>query len=667
MDELIAVSACAFRGDLLSVAKTHIAAYGISSFVLTYFVICDTIIKISNSICFGNYCRRMNALGRCPVKDGWKSMKKCDKCGYENRDAAKFCNDCGAPLAKKTDGNETPSVCPACGAIPVNGATFCGVCGRKLDEVAPNSSACIECGFVNEKDSAFCGRCGAPLLGNNAAPASTQNAEPAPEANANSHAEGNGKPRGGMIAVAKTRTMEFESKHHVIINSLVAVFAIIVLFVALFAPIKLRLNVTALVPSSDWSDSASGSNITEVEYIEVEQQFWDVFAALGYINLDESDYNDVEKLYDLAHEYNNCLAEARAEFNDWKLEHPNATEYRARNKFADILEDELSDVNILACMLAVTTEWYPIYDFIGEGAVAVIKAAHTNVIVTLIQNILVVMLCLAVAVTALVFMIRAFLGMYNKRTDVKLFKFLGAVLIVSGIGVISSMVSPLTEVNGVMFGLALFTAIANLICGAAKSVISGNGIINTVKRAAIALALLIAFFALCGELVKITSVLRYESTKTVQYATLPVGGVLCELISAFYLVKYGAYTYVELLSASAAAGVIAIVLGVIMAAVAFATMKKSLKELTVDTSGMNGAFAFAIATAVIALLFAILSSAIGAAAQFPALAVPNGMIIKLSVSARAGVYVSFAFAGAAAVLCACFKPKRAQSPSVTVE
>ena len=80
-------------------------------------------------------------------------MKKCDKCGYENRDAAKFCSDCGAPFIKKS--NDASVVCPACGAVAVNGAVFCGVCGRNLADAAQRSTACVECGFVNETGAEF--------------------------------------------------------------------------------------------------------------------------------------------------------------------------------------------------------------------------------------------------------------------------------------------------------------------------------------------------------------------------------------------------------------------------------------------------------------------------------------------------------------------------------
>jgi class 3 adenylate cyclase/tetratricopeptide (TPR) repeat protein len=47
----------------------------------------------------------------------------CTSCGAENRDGAKFCGECGAPLAR---------VCPACGAANEPGQRFCNECGTAL-------------------------------------------------------------------------------------------------------------------------------------------------------------------------------------------------------------------------------------------------------------------------------------------------------------------------------------------------------------------------------------------------------------------------------------------------------------------------------------------------------------------------------------------------------
>ena len=47
----------------------------------------------------------------------------CAGCGSENREGAKFCNDCGAPLSLP---------CPSCQAENRPGARFCNECGTPL-------------------------------------------------------------------------------------------------------------------------------------------------------------------------------------------------------------------------------------------------------------------------------------------------------------------------------------------------------------------------------------------------------------------------------------------------------------------------------------------------------------------------------------------------------
>ena len=56
-------------------------------------------------------------------------MAGCTSCGAENRDGARFCGECGAPLAL---------VCPACGGVNEQGQRFCNECGTALaSENAP--------------------------------------------------------------------------------------------------------------------------------------------------------------------------------------------------------------------------------------------------------------------------------------------------------------------------------------------------------------------------------------------------------------------------------------------------------------------------------------------------------------------------------------------------
>jgi Double zinc ribbon len=48
---------------------------------------------------------------------------KCPKCQYENREGARFCNECGAGLE---------IICPQCKAANRSGSKFCDECGQDL-------------------------------------------------------------------------------------------------------------------------------------------------------------------------------------------------------------------------------------------------------------------------------------------------------------------------------------------------------------------------------------------------------------------------------------------------------------------------------------------------------------------------------------------------------
>ncbi|MBI1886376.1 MAG: protein kinase, partial [Chloroflexi bacterium] len=52
-------------------------------------------------------------------------MVLCPSCGYQNREGAVFCGECGTPLADST-------ACPACSASNPRGHKFCGACGQPL-------------------------------------------------------------------------------------------------------------------------------------------------------------------------------------------------------------------------------------------------------------------------------------------------------------------------------------------------------------------------------------------------------------------------------------------------------------------------------------------------------------------------------------------------------
>src|SRR5262249_41685282 len=70
---------------------------------------------------------------RCPDprgggREGAGGMK-CLGCGHENREGAKFCRECAAPL-----GNAT--ACPKCGTPSEREQKFCDSCGHRLNEAS---------------------------------------------------------------------------------------------------------------------------------------------------------------------------------------------------------------------------------------------------------------------------------------------------------------------------------------------------------------------------------------------------------------------------------------------------------------------------------------------------------------------------------------------------
>lgn len=81
---------------------------------------------------------------------GASAKIKCAKCGALMRSDAKFCPECGQPVAAK------PVKCSKCGAEVSGAAKFCPECGQKLEKVCPKCGATV-------KSGKFCPECGAKI------------------------------------------------------------------------------------------------------------------------------------------------------------------------------------------------------------------------------------------------------------------------------------------------------------------------------------------------------------------------------------------------------------------------------------------------------------------------------------------------------------------------
>ncbi len=81
-------------------------------------------------------------------------MILCPKCGFQNPQTAKFCNNCGASLQAVGGVN-----CPKCGALNPAGAKFCNNCGSQLYAAIK----CPKCGSDVQSGAKFCPNCGEKL------------------------------------------------------------------------------------------------------------------------------------------------------------------------------------------------------------------------------------------------------------------------------------------------------------------------------------------------------------------------------------------------------------------------------------------------------------------------------------------------------------------------
>ena len=81
----------------------------------------------------------------------------CPRCGHENPEGIKFCQECGSKLGVQ-------NTCPSCGAANPAGVKFCQECGTRLAAAAV-SGVCPSCGMENPPGIKFCGGCGERLGG----------------------------------------------------------------------------------------------------------------------------------------------------------------------------------------------------------------------------------------------------------------------------------------------------------------------------------------------------------------------------------------------------------------------------------------------------------------------------------------------------------------------
>ncbi len=95
----------------------------------------------------------------------------CSRCGRENPDGLKFCQDCGNRLNAPAPDAPAPVVAPPTVVVPPRPAA------PPLHFAATAEKRCVRCGTGNPSNGRFCANCGSPLPGDASA---GQPAPPAP-------------------------------------------------------------------------------------------------------------------------------------------------------------------------------------------------------------------------------------------------------------------------------------------------------------------------------------------------------------------------------------------------------------------------------------------------------------------------------------------------------
>jgi len=94
-------------------------------------------------------------------------MVKCQNCGNEVADGAKFCAQCGSEIVIE---EINANVCPECGSEVAEHMKFCQNCGCELNNDGSGevkTKFCANCGHELDANLKFCPECGTPTSGVN--------------------------------------------------------------------------------------------------------------------------------------------------------------------------------------------------------------------------------------------------------------------------------------------------------------------------------------------------------------------------------------------------------------------------------------------------------------------------------------------------------------------
>lgn len=349
---------------------------------------------------------------------------------------------------------------------------------------------CKNCGTDLEDGSKFCMACGTP----------TEDGVPQEETQVVNISlqlggDGQAKKSGGIkrkIASVKDKTLAFESKHNVILNSVMLLCAVVILFVSLFAPIKVNCYVAVERSGSNIIVENNDEKSAVFSTVEIKQSIWQMIGSVWYVKASD------ETKKELSSDVLKAMTAAQIAYAAWNASNPGADSIERQNAMAEIIADNISDINYLGYIMATKDD----SQIGGEDMPVSISGEYWAAVVSMAFGLLVTLFAVIIALYSLVKIISAVVNIVRKKPQVGLYKYMIKVLTLSGIGMMFMWSAPMLTAGGGMFAVSVFVAVCMLIFAFAGGLISGNTeFFVIVKRAVAALLCMIAFYILCGNIV----------------------------------------------------------------------------------------------------------------------------------------------------------------------
>lgn len=585
-------------------------------------------------------------------------MKKCESCSCEC-DNSNFCPNCGGKLTDKFDGAK----CAVCGAALPDGAKLCGKCGALVDsyrfrssrgrELGAGDRFCSSCGAVLADDARFCGKCGASVGGKPHCPS------------CGAAASGEHKARkkffyGGVKGLVRSLTA-VESKDKRVSNIFVILLCTVLMFTALFAPVKIA--VTGVLQTA--LEDGAGSAEFEVNSHYGNQSVFKILGALGYCNINVKKTDDMIKARDLVVAYADAMTKAQEKYAEKYENDSRLTDAEKADAYAKLVADYSSDYNILGFIIICTTmrvreamdedlrKLMPLELYLGKG----------SALITLVTAVLASCVQLLIAIVSLIMIVLSARGIAKKKKS-KLFGAIGAGYWLACAGLMILSFGPSLYPGGGMFAIALISAIAYFAAGVVVSAIKGKSKPCIVKRAGIAALAAVAFFVLCSPMLVARMTASYEGVTVSSSVFVPLG----ETVSLFQMYcDFLTYSSISIMLSGAtyAGGALSWIFGFLALIVTFGGLWNALNVLMFDTERQNRVNASSVTGLFLLIALAVTSWAVGVNGALPTR--EKFMNMHIAFSANTPVYVSIAFCAAVTVLCAAFAPKPKAAPSLAAK